>query len=1084
MPQTYTFGPVGGVAGVTPPEEKKKQAYSFGPVGSVAKTTTPPADSTPVDIPALATKYGLDPEIIGKQVQQESGGKQSAVSPKGAVGIMQLMPETAKELGVDRHDPHQNAEGGMRLMQRLLNKYKGDYRKALAAYDAGEKHVDKAGGVPDIAETKDYVEKIMGPEKPPVAPPPVTPPRPPVDKSGIKSPGPFTSGVATGMGFDPKMLESVTKFKLGDKLYPVNHPMIQQGAEIVKQAAKGMGQWMEATAKDPFKVVDPLESMARVVEFHTGTKWDAFGLHKAGIEETALDEIGKGIKSGNKEQLEHGAGRLVGGLSTIFAAVEAPEVASKLKAVPGEVVETAKVANEARNKSVVTAAANNVLQHDAKNVIIPTIVQAVKNTQESIGRRVKNIADADRVDSAQAGRAGSFTRTDMATAIKDAVDATNAQKVPKPATAKVIKTLSRYGQDMSWEDLKDLRSVVGSALSEAAGKDRAVLGKLYDDYLGKMKARAVQLGKTDAFDEYVTNTRELQKHKDGIISKLQGADTGLKLYTELAKASNKPELNDMFNLLERHGGIPSGFVDELVKTRRPIFDLAKRADGGDASGGRLGALLRHPMAAGTAMVGTGLGLSLASPVPITGSFVASLIAAQKAANFMDRFDAVKAMRSIRRATPPNLLKGAPTPFPGGAGPSATPSGGGTPPSAGPVTPSGTSPVRPSAPVSPSVGAPAAPASLEELMGRVAKAQERRTPTGAIAPERRAAARMGGPLNIQRTYVLNEMRTKLQSGKLSPTEHDVLQRQYVSMKAHPEDLPPEGDLKSMKVQPKKMSKAEAEVEQVKRHITPNVSGESAASQEAISRVASEKAKGIKRVKIDTRSGAEMPLIGVDAVDVKPGPHDVIVQRGPDGETVLDKGAQARYVPKAKIDKPTTPYEEFGVKIDRERLTTPEAVREAKADAKRQIEELGRTKYTEAAKLPVGEARTAALDKLKKDVAQASRSVDKMQTPEVSRKQRDVLRKAVDAGKIKPAERSVLEEMSPEQVEQKASAGVTDDEANMMEMVDLGREAESYGGTVEKVYNEIYKKTGGDPRTSLPMLRALMEQVRKAKKPAAD
>jgi len=183
---------------------------------------------------------------------------------------------------------------------------------------------------------------------------------------------------------------------------------------------------------------------------------------------------------------------------------------------------------------------------------------------------------------------------------------------------------------------------------------------------------------------------------------------------------------------------------------------------------------------------------------------------------------------------------------------------------------------------------------------------------------------------------------------------------------------------------------------------------------------------------------------------------------------------------------TPYEEFGVKIDKSRLTTPEAVREAKADAKRQIEELGRAKYTDAAKLPVGPERTAALDALRKDVAKASRSVDKMQTPEVSRKQRDVLRKAVDAGKIKPAERSVLEGLSPDEVEQKAKAGVTDDEAGMMELIDLGREAEEMGGQVERVYNEIYKKTGGDVRTSLPLLRALMDQVRKAKlkKPAAD
>lgn len=78
---------------------------------------------------------------------------------------------------------------------------------------------------------------------------------------------------------------------------------------------------------------------------------------------------------------------------------------------------------------------------------------------------------------------------------------------------------------------------------------------------------------------------------------------------------------------------------------------------------------------------------------------------------------------------------------------------------------------------------------------------------------------------------------------------------------------------------------------------NASGESAASMEAIRRVAAEKSKGVERVRIDTRSGRETPLFGVDAVDAKPGPYEVIVQRGPQGETILDRGAQARDLPKA-------------------------------------------------------------------------------------------------------------------------------------------------------------------------------------------
>jgi len=115
----------------------------------------------------MARKYGLDPQIIRRQMMQESGGSQNAISPKGAIGLMQLMPQTAKDLGVDPTDPQQNLEGGMRLMGDLVKKYGGDYSKALAAYNAGPGPVDRAGGVPNIPETKGYVKAIMGTDNPP-----------------------------------------------------------------------------------------------------------------------------------------------------------------------------------------------------------------------------------------------------------------------------------------------------------------------------------------------------------------------------------------------------------------------------------------------------------------------------------------------------------------------------------------------------------------------------------------------------------------------------------------------------------------------------------------------------------------------------------------------------------------------------------------------------------------------------------------------------------------------------------------------------------------------------------------------------
>jgi hypothetical protein len=108
-----------------------------------------------------AAKYGADPKLLKATAKVESNFNPKAKSPAGAKGMMQLMPKTAKSLGVkDPYDVAQSIEGAAKLQGQLLKKYNGDKDKAAAAYNAGEPAVDKAGGVPDIPETKDYVDKI------------------------------------------------------------------------------------------------------------------------------------------------------------------------------------------------------------------------------------------------------------------------------------------------------------------------------------------------------------------------------------------------------------------------------------------------------------------------------------------------------------------------------------------------------------------------------------------------------------------------------------------------------------------------------------------------------------------------------------------------------------------------------------------------------------------------------------------------------------------------------------------------------------------------------------------------------------
>jgi soluble lytic murein transglycosylase len=112
-------------------------------------------------IRAAAERHGVDTRLVEAIVQTESAGNPTAVSPKGARGLMQLMPERAAELGVrDSFDPTQNVDGGVRHMRDLLQRFGGDVTLALAAYNAGEAAVRSYGGVPPFAETREYVRRV------------------------------------------------------------------------------------------------------------------------------------------------------------------------------------------------------------------------------------------------------------------------------------------------------------------------------------------------------------------------------------------------------------------------------------------------------------------------------------------------------------------------------------------------------------------------------------------------------------------------------------------------------------------------------------------------------------------------------------------------------------------------------------------------------------------------------------------------------------------------------------------------------------------------------------------------------------
>lgn len=113
-------------------------------------------------IQAFATEHDLDPALIEAVIQVESNFNRKAVSPKGAQGLMQLMPATIWRLSVgDAYDPHENIGAGVRYLRQLLARFQGDLTLALAAYNAGENAVLRYKGVPPYQETRDYVAKVL-----------------------------------------------------------------------------------------------------------------------------------------------------------------------------------------------------------------------------------------------------------------------------------------------------------------------------------------------------------------------------------------------------------------------------------------------------------------------------------------------------------------------------------------------------------------------------------------------------------------------------------------------------------------------------------------------------------------------------------------------------------------------------------------------------------------------------------------------------------------------------------------------------------------------------------------------------------
>jgi soluble lytic murein transglycosylase-like protein len=151
----------GGEVGLPPTAVR-----GFVPDEVLDEVAAPGADIRTLAIQA-AERHGLDPDLVLAVVAVESSFRPEAQSPKGAQGLMQLMPATATELGVkNAFDPAENLDGGTRHLGALLTFYGGDLTRALAAYNAGVGAVQKNKGVPPYRETREYVRKVLKQYKP------------------------------------------------------------------------------------------------------------------------------------------------------------------------------------------------------------------------------------------------------------------------------------------------------------------------------------------------------------------------------------------------------------------------------------------------------------------------------------------------------------------------------------------------------------------------------------------------------------------------------------------------------------------------------------------------------------------------------------------------------------------------------------------------------------------------------------------------------------------------------------------------------------------------------------------------------
>ena len=478
---------------------------------------------------------------------------------------------------------------------------------------------------------------------------------------------PFSSGVVSGMMLDPSKIAQ-QKTTGG------------QVKEVGKEMLSGTGDWLKKVAMDPLHIGDPIDALVKG-------------------QEDAYKDVHEGLRSGNHDQLMHGLGLAVGNLSTILGGAKSVKEGFGVASTARDASFAAK--DLTAKRAIVSAASHGALDtlRDEHSVAIDTAVRAER---QRIGGAVQSLNTRDLAADPKGyvPQKLALATLDQAVSDKKANVLLNKRMLPK--VSQVRGLLEGHTGNMTFNDLKQVRTVVGGMLKKSEGVERAVLSDYYSSLSQNLKSRAAHLGGIAEWQDYNEASDKLAKHEDGLIPELKESKTGLEYAKKIVSEQNQGRLNTLTKDLH----MPSDTFSKAAKTHKAIINFAKMSEGDSITAktaNRLIALKQHPISAtlgGTTGVLAGRALGTAMGSPMAGSFIGLTLGAAFAHDLMSKYDAAQAIREIGgpsgvmgvrpSATPPTSTSG-PSGGPGGGGPSSPQ------PSAMPSGPS-----SPSASLSPSL----------------------------------------------------------------------------------------------------------------------------------------------------------------------------------------------------------------------------------------------------------------------------------------------------------------------------------------------------------------------------------------------